>query len=98
MPKRNIAAGYYDSTGFHPIRSSPDYDPDRAGDDYSDTKPKKKKKGVKKKAKGKAKRNGPPMKRVRRNSVVIRNASSVTVKKNADGTVDIRTVRKPKKR
>lgn len=32
--RRNIAAGYYDQTGFHPIRSSKDYDPDRAGDDY----------------------------------------------------------------
>jgi hypothetical protein len=31
--RRNVAQGYYDQTGFHPIRSSPDYDPDRAGDD-----------------------------------------------------------------
>lgn len=36
MPLRvkNIAAGFYDETGFHPIRRSPDYDADRAGDDY----------------------------------------------------------------
>jgi hypothetical protein len=26
--RRNIAAGYYDSTGFHPIRASYDYDPE----------------------------------------------------------------------
>jgi hypothetical protein len=26
--------GFVDATGFHPIRSSSDYDPDRAGDDY----------------------------------------------------------------
>lgn len=32
---KNIAAGFYDSHGiFHPIRRSPDYDPDRASDDY----------------------------------------------------------------
>lgn len=37
MPLRvkNVAAGFYDATGFHSVRSSPDYDPDRAGDDYS---------------------------------------------------------------
>lgn len=36
MPLRvkNIAAGFTDATGFHPIRRSPDYDADRAGDDY----------------------------------------------------------------
>ena len=28
----NIAAGYYDDKGFHPIRSSPDYSPARAGE------------------------------------------------------------------
>ncbi len=31
---KNVAAGWYNETGFHPIRRSPDYDPDRAGDDY----------------------------------------------------------------
>ena len=32
---RNIAAGAYGAGGvFHPFRSSPDYDPDRAGDEY----------------------------------------------------------------
>lgn len=37
MPIRvtNIEAGYYDKRGFHPLRRSLDYDPDRAGDDYS---------------------------------------------------------------
>lgn len=35
--RRNVAQGYYDATGFHPIRASKDYDPDRAGDEYSDT-------------------------------------------------------------
>lgn len=33
--RKNIQAGYYDQHGFHPIRWSKDYDPDRAGDDYS---------------------------------------------------------------
>jgi hypothetical protein len=41
MRVKNIQAGYVDSQGFHPIRSSVDYDPDRAGDYYSQ-KPKKK--------------------------------------------------------
>lgn len=31
---RNVQAGFYDSAGFHPLRRSADYDPDRAGDDY----------------------------------------------------------------
>lgn len=39
---RNVE-GFYDATGFHPIRSASDYDPDRAGDDYSDVKPRKRK-------------------------------------------------------
>ncbi len=33
--RRNIERGFYSATGFHPLRSSRDYDPDRAGDDYS---------------------------------------------------------------
>ena len=32
--RRNIAGGMMTTTGFHPFRSSPDYDPDRAGDEY----------------------------------------------------------------
>jgi hypothetical protein len=32
--RRNIAGGMMTATGFHPFRSSPDYDPDRAGDEY----------------------------------------------------------------
>ena len=32
--RRNVAQGFYDQTGFHPIRKSKDYDPDRAGDEY----------------------------------------------------------------
>jgi hypothetical protein len=31
---KNVERGFYDATGFHPIRSSRDYDPDRAGDEY----------------------------------------------------------------
>lgn len=33
MRVKNIAMGFTDSSGFHPVRSSADYD--RAGDDYS---------------------------------------------------------------
>ena len=60
---QNIAQGYYDGTGFHPIRASSDYDPDR--DDYSDVKRKrrakkkvvaKKRKPAKRKATAKKKR------------------------------------------
>lgn len=35
---KNVAAGFVDATGFHPIRRSPDYDADRAGDDYGSAK------------------------------------------------------------
>jgi hypothetical protein len=31
---KNVERGFYDATGFHPLRSSRDYDPDRAGDEY----------------------------------------------------------------
>jgi len=40
--RRNVAQGYYDGTGFHPIRSSFDYDPDRVDESYQ-YKPKAKK-------------------------------------------------------
>jgi len=30
----NVGEGFYDATGFHPIRKSWDYDPERAGDEY----------------------------------------------------------------
>lgn len=42
---RNIEAGFYNATGFHPIRSSRDYDQDRADDpeDYYPIKKKKRK-------------------------------------------------------
>lgn len=39
--RRNVAQGYVDSTGFHPIRKSGDYDPDRV-DEYYQYAPKKK--------------------------------------------------------
>lgn len=29
---RNVAAGFYDATGFHPLRASADYDPVRTGE------------------------------------------------------------------
>lgn len=38
---RNIAAGFYDDAGFHPIRASHDYDPSRAGEVRSVTKARK---------------------------------------------------------
>lgn len=57
MRVKNEAAGFYDSTGFHPIRGSSDYDADRAGDEYSERRPKakRKKKATGRKAKPKAK-------------------------------------------
>lgn len=33
--RRNVERGFWSATGFHPLRRSRDYDPDRAGDDYS---------------------------------------------------------------
>ena len=41
--KRNVAMGFYDLSGFHPLRRSADYDPDRAGDEYSQRSGKKRK-------------------------------------------------------
>ena len=52
---RNIAQGFYDATGFHPIRASGDYDPDRLFDDSeSERSSRKKRKAKKKPAKKKA--------------------------------------------
>ena len=50
---RNIAQGFYDATGFHPIRSSGDYDSGRLFDDTegSTRKKAKKKPAAKKKRK-----------------------------------------------
>ena len=53
---RNIAQGFYDATGFHPIRSSGDYDSGRLFDDTEGSrgtskKAKKRKKPVAKKKK-----------------------------------------------
>lgn len=57
MRVKNVAAGFYDASGFHPIRSSADYDPDRAGDDYSQRRPKarRRKKAIGRKARPKTK-------------------------------------------
>jgi hypothetical protein len=59
MRVKNVAAGFYDSSGFHPIRSSSDYDPDRAGDQYSQRRPaaKRKKKATGRKSKPKARKH-----------------------------------------
>lgn len=52
--RRNIAAGFWDDSGFHPIRASYDYSPSRAGETR---KPKRKAKAKKRrKAKAKARR------------------------------------------
>lgn len=45
---KNIAQGFYDASGFHPIRSSPDYDPTRLDEPERGrygTAPKRRKKG-----------------------------------------------------
>jgi len=53
-PRRRNVSGFMSSTGFHPIRSSPDYDPDRAGeyDDYTPSR----RRATRGKARGKASR------------------------------------------
>lgn len=50
---RNVAQGYYDATGFHPIRASADYDPDRLSDD-SEGSYRRRKKATKKSSRKKA--------------------------------------------
>ena len=55
---QNIAQGYYDSTGFHPIRASADYDSDRLSDDTEGSYRRRKvsrKKATKKRSKPKTK-------------------------------------------
>jgi hypothetical protein len=34
LRRKNVEFGHWDKTGFHPWRSSRDYDPERAGDEY----------------------------------------------------------------
>lgn len=67
MRVKNIAAGFYNATGFHPIRSSEDYDPDRAGDSYSQKSkpaPRRRKKAVaKRKHKPAARKRKPAVRR-----------------------------------
>jgi hypothetical protein len=43
---KNVAAGYVDATGFHPIRSSSDYDPSRLSDEKVASREKKRKKKI----------------------------------------------------
>lgn len=60
MRVKNVAAGFYDATGFHPIRASSDYSPKRGGDKirapWTTTMParRRKKKATGRKAKPKA--------------------------------------------
>lgn len=82
---QNISQGYYDGTGFHPIRASSDYDPDRAGDDYSDVKKKPKaraKKAATKKPRRKTFKQRVAIKRARKNPSI-----SYVVKKDGRGIV-----------
>lgn len=67
--QKNIAMGFYDATGFHPIRASEDYDPDRSGDwdDVDDTPRKRARKKVaakKRKKPATKKRKNPASKKV----------------------------------
>jgi hypothetical protein len=64
--RRNVQ-GYVDASGFHPIRASSDYDPDRAGDGGDDYIPVARKRAKKKKMKAKTKkRAGGSVKRRRK--------------------------------
>jgi len=71
MPIRvkNVAQGFYNATGFHPVRSSWDYDPDRAGDMHSEGGRKRKKARAKPKKRAAAKRKPAAKKRVVRRTV-----------------------------
>lgn len=50
---RNIAQGFFDQYGFHPIRASADYDPDRLSDDTEGSYKRKRRKKTKAKSKKK---------------------------------------------
>ena len=79
---RNVEAGFVDATGFHPLRSSRDYDPDRAGDDYGERP--KRKVAKRKKAKGKVSKG-------KRNPIPkgIPKGKFVKARFNRDGTVSV---------
>jgi len=53
--RRNVQQGFWDATGFHPIRASADYDSGRLFDDTEEGSYRRKKK--KSKAKGKRRKN-----------------------------------------
>lgn len=98
MRVKNIAAGFYNATGFHPIRSSADYDPDRAGDEYSQRRPKAKRKkratGRKPKPKAKAHRRRTAKVGRKRNPIPVKWA---TAKVRKVGN-DVQVMLFPKKR
>jgi hypothetical protein len=53
---RNVAAGFYDDTGFHPIRASFDYSAKRAGEGVHRATPRRRGKTYTKKRKAKVRR------------------------------------------
>ena len=71
MRVKNVAAGFYDAHGFHPIRSSADYDPDRAGDEYSQPKP-----GAKRKKKPTGRKPKPGARKHAKRSPAVRRVAS----------------------
>jgi hypothetical protein len=84
MPIRvkNVAQGFYNSTGFHPIRSSWDYDPDRAGDMHSEGAGRRKKRAKAKPKKRVAAKRKPAAKRkTATRKRVVKRAVKRTVKR-----------------
>lgn len=75
--RRNVERGFWNTTGFHLLRRSRDYDPDRASDDYSSRSD----------GKGFGKNRKNPAK-----SINLKNFTG-KVTRNADGTVSIRGVK-----
>jgi hypothetical protein len=77
--RRNVQQGFWDGTGFHPIRASSDYDSDRLTDDTEGSYRRKKKR----KAKGKKRKNPT------RNPLPVGRMVTVKARRRPDGKIDL---------
>ena len=88
--RKNVEAGFWNATGFHPIRASRDYDADRAGDEYGDYGPGY---GQGKKSARKPKKKN-PVRKSRKKSIVLNNPGRVKIQQLPNGQIGVTVVRK----
>lgn len=94
VTRKNVEAGFWNATGFHPIRSSRDYDADRAGDEYGDHGPGY---GKGKKSARKPKKKN-PVRSIRKKSITLNNPGRVTIQQLPNGKIGVTVIRKGKRR